>query len=181
MKGIILNITEQFLKDKFGEDVLHEVREKSTLSTQVHFSGPGTYPDSDWVALLSTTSDILNIPLKQLQVLLGQYAFMQLAERFPQFVVLYQHPKEFLLTVEHMIHIEVRKMYADSTPPRFIYVDSAPNELIITYYSERKLYSFMEGILKGVEAYYKIPFTQEQKIYTENGVEQCDYKLVFSA
>lgn len=179
MKGIILNITEQFLKEKFGEDLLAEVRNDSVLSTQTYFSGPGTYPDADWMELVHKASAILRMTVIELQISLGNFTFMQLAEKFPQFVTPYKHPKDFLLTVEHMIHVDVRKMYADSNPPRFLYADNSANELTITYISERKLYAFMEGILNGVQEYFKVPFMQEQFVYIEDGVEQCDFRLTF--
>jgi hypothetical protein len=110
---------------------------------------------------------------------LGFYSFFKLNEHYPRFATSFTHPKDFLMSVESIIHVEVRKLYKDSYLPTFIYKDPAPDKLIITYFSKRKLYSLMEGLINGVGAYFKTPIEQTHKIYTKDGKEYCDFELTF--
>ncbi len=111
---------------------------------------------------------------------LGCYTFYKLAERFPNFVEPYNHPKPFLKTVENVIHVEVRKLYQDTRLPTFQYAEPSDKELIITYYSERKFYAMMEGLIEGVADFFGVPIEQSQKIYEKNGKELCDFHLKFA-
>lgn len=179
MKGVIFNITENFITDKFGEDKLDEILESCKLETTTPFVGPGTYPDSDLMQIVAKASEILKIEPGELVKQLGQYAFFKLAERFPEYVTPYSHPKDFLKTVDGMIHVEVKKLYTDTQLPTFVYSEPSPNELTITYYSKRKLYAFMEGLINGVAEYFKHPIQQSHTIYQKDGVELADFKLSF--
>ena len=59
-----------------------------------------------------------------------------------------------LKTVDGVIHVEVRKLYDDTYLPVFQYQEPAEDQLIITYYSKRKLYPFMEGLIEGVSLHF---------------------------
>jgi hypothetical protein len=179
MKGIIFNITEKFIIDKFGEEKFDEIMGACILETSAPFVGPGTYPDSDLMQIIIKASERLNIEPFELVKQLGQYSFFKLAERFPDYVTPYSHPKDFLKTVDGMIHVEVKKLYTDTQLPTFDYSEPSANELIITYYSKRKLYAFMEGLINGVAEYFKHPIKQSHTIYQKDGVELADFKLIF--
>ena len=75
--------------------------------------------------------------------------------------------------------MEVRKLYQDSQLPVFQYSDPSKDELIITYFSKRKLYPFLEGMINGVSDFFKVGIIQTHKIYEKDGVELCDYYLKF--
>ena len=80
-----------------------------------------------------------------------------------------------------MIHLEVRKLYQDSKLPVFQYSDPSKDELIITYYSERKLYPFLEGMINGVSDHFGVAISQTNKVYQKDGVELCDFYLKFAS
>jgi hypothetical protein len=180
MKGIIFNIAEQYITDKYGADKYEAILENCSLATREPFVGPGTYPDEDLVEILVKSSASLNITVADLLKDLGFYSFAKLAGRHPGFLEGFTHPKDFLKTVDGIIHVEVRKLYQGSKLPVFQYAEPSENELIITYYSERKLYPFMEGLILGVERHFKVPIQLEHSIYQKDGSEFCDFHLRFS-
>lgn len=163
MKGIIFNITEAFLAENFGEDVCSEIMDSCPFLTKDPFVSPGTYPDEDLILLVNKASEKLKISIPAIQKNLGHFAFFKLIAAYPHFIEPFHHPKKFLLTVESVIHVEVRKLYRDSYLPTFSYVDPAPDRLIITYHSRRKLYSLMEGLIDGVGEYFNVPIKQTKK------------------
>lgn len=180
MKGIIFNIAEGFITDTFGEDSLEDIIANSDLETTEPFVGPGTYPDSDLIEIVKKSSEKFDMTVDEFMKELGCYTFDKLAERFPNFVEPYNHPKPFLKTVENVIHVEVRKLYQDTRLPTFQYAEPSDKELIITYYSERKFYALMEGLIEGVADYFGVPIEQSHKIYENNGKELCDFHLKFA-
>ena len=180
MKGIIFNITENYITENYGEDKLDEIIADCSLITKEPFVGPGTYPDDDLIEIITKASLKLEMTNAQFLKKLGHYTFPILASRFPNFVTPYNHPKEFLKTVESIIHVEVRKLYQGTRLPTFQYAEPANNELVITYHSKRKLYSFMEGLIDGVADHFNTPIEQSHKIYGKDGSEYCDFHIIFA-
>ncbi len=179
MKGIIFNIAESYLIETYGEEMFDEIIDECNLETIDPFVAPGTYPDSDLLEILVQTTKKVNITIDNLLKDLGRYAFFKLADRYPYFLEPYSSPKDFLLTVDDVIHVEVKKLYANSYLPTFQYQEPSENELIITYFSKRKLYPLMEGLINGVSDYFNKPIHQTHKIYQKNGNEFCDFHLNF--
>lgn len=179
MKGIIFNITEDFISDKWGEDTYDQIVTDLQLETKEPFVGPGTYPDEDMLMIIKNAIEVTRSEPQQFMKDLGFYSFFKLVAHSPQFAVPYTHPKDFLMSVETIIHVEVKKLYKDAYTPTFIYQDLAPDKLIITYFSKRRLYSLMEGLINGVGSYFKTPIQQTHTIYTKDGKEYCDFELTF--
>jgi len=180
MKGIIFNLLESYISETFGEEKYEQIIGQCQLKTTDPFVAPGTYPDEDLIEIVVNTSKVLNISVPDALKGFGRFAFPNLAEKFPFFVEPYHHPKPFLMSIENIIHVEVRKLFKDAYTPQFIYNDTAPNTLTITYNSKRKLYDFMAGLIDGVGAYFKMPIQQTHRIYQKNGEEVCDFELTFS-
>lgn len=180
MKGIIFNITESFLTDNYGEDKFDEIITACNLITQEPFVAPGTYPDEDLLEIVAKASVILGLTPAQFLKKLGHYTFLQLSTKYPVFVAPYKHPKDFLKTIEDIVHVEVRKLYKDTYLPTFQYSEPSDDSLIITYYSKRKLYKLMEGLIDGVAEHFKTPIEQQHSVYEKDGLEYCDFKLQFA-
>ncbi|NJB84344.1 hypothetical protein GGR26_000089 [Lewinella marina] len=164
-----------------GEDRMEHLVASSGLSTREPFVAPGTYPDEDFLKIVTHAAPELGCSHPEFMRQLGHFAFFKLAERYPVFVTPYDHPKEFLKTIEKVVHVEVKKLYTDTYLPTFVYAEPSEEELIITYYSKRKLYHMMEGLIAGVADYFNYTIEQSHNIYTKDGVEFCDFHLNFAA
>ncbi|THH35604.1 heme NO-binding domain-containing protein [Neolewinella litorea] len=179
MKGVMFNILEDFLEDRVGEERTERIFTASDISTREPFVAPGTYPDGDFLAIIGESIRELGCTQQDFMRQLGHFAFFKLVERYPVFVTPYQHPKDFLKTIEKVVHVEVKKLYTDTYLPTFVYEEPSEQELIITYYSKRKLYHMMEGLIGGVAEYFDYTIDQTHRIYTRDGVEFCDFHLNF--
>ncbi len=173
-------IAESFISETFSDEVYEEIIANCKLSTDGPFVAPGTYPDSDLIEIVVKSSEKLNMPVDEFLKKFGHYSFGKLAERHPNFLENYNHPKDFLLTIENVIHVEVRKLYHGTELPTFQYKEPNPRELIITYFSPRKLYALMEGLIDGVADHFGIATKQSHTIYEKDGNEFCDFHLVFA-
>ena len=181
MKGEIFNLFEEFVVENWGTEVYEEVYEAlySGLITKDPFVGPGTYPDSDFFAIVVKVAEKLNVPLDKAIHAFGKFCFPKLVSKMPRYVDNHVHPKTFLQTLHDVIHVEVKKVYRDATPPDFSYRDPAPNKLVMIYKSKRKLYDFVEGQVEGVSEYFKVPIAYTRKVISENGSDACEFELTF--
>ncbi|MFQ5586113.1 MAG: heme NO-binding domain-containing protein, partial [Thermodesulfobacteriota bacterium] len=121
MKGVIFNLLEQFIAENFGEEKYEEIVTECALKTGEPFVGPGTYPDEDLIAIVSRAVETLGIAPPEALHGFGRFCFPKLAEKFPDFVQPFKHPKPFMKTIDSVIHVEVKKLFKDAEPPRFIY------------------------------------------------------------
>lgn len=179
MKGIIFNLLEQFITETAGEEIYQTILDRCSLQTREPFVGPGTYPDEDLTALVKSTVTVLGISPPEALRRFGKFAFPKLAEHFPDFVSPHRHPKEFLKTVDSIIHVEVRKLYENAKVPSFLYRDPAPDRLVIEYRSDRRLCHFMEGLIEGVADHFRSPVGYRQTRCMLRGDEVCEFDLCF--
>lgn len=176
MKGVIFNSFEKFIIENFGEDAFDGILEETPMKTKDPFVGPGTYPDSDLLGMVMTASDHLQIPVEDAVKAFGKFLFGYLAAMTPKFVEIHDHPKDFLMTVEDVIHVEVRKLYDKAETPKFDYEELPENGLKIIYNSSRKMFTLMEGLIEGVGDYFGYEIEQNFKQIGNSG----HFSLAFS-
>jgi len=182
MKGEIFNLFEAFVTETFGQEQFELIFEAvhGKLSTQEPFVGPGTYPDTDFFAVVGEAISQLGVSLEEAAHAFGKYCFPKLAAKMPQYVEAHTHPKEFLLTLHDVIHVEVKKVFKDAAPPDFTYEEPSADKLIMIYRSKRKLYSFAEGLFEGVSNHFQVPIDVRRNIVSEENGE-CRFELTFGA
>lgn len=180
MKGVVLVIFEDFVVDGWGEEVFESLLDACPHVAAEPIVSPGTYPD-DWIV------DMLNVACRRLGVdaptalrAFGRFAFPELHRRFPVFAEQCTHPKEFLLSVHDLIHVEVRKLMVEARPPAFAYTDTGPDTLTMRYSSPRGLCFLMEGLLEGVGEHFGIAIEHAQQQCTHRGDETCSFLLRFA-
>ena len=180
MKGIIFNLLEQFISENWGDKVYEEILNECSLETKGPFVGPGGYPDSDLMAIVSKGVEKSGIALPELLRKFGRFCFPIMAEKFPDFVTPYKHPRDFLKAADSIIHLEIKKLWEDAKPPGFVFREPDSDRLIMEYRSERKLCKFMEGLIEGVGDYYNTPIQYRQTRCMLNGEDVCEFDLTFS-
>ncbi|MEM6960813.1 MAG: heme NO-binding domain-containing protein [Myxococcota bacterium] len=179
MKGVVFNLLEAFVVEGWGEETYERLISKCPLKTKEPFVGPGTYPDSDLLVIANAAARTLGISLDDALVAFGAYCFPKLAATLPAGLEGYDSAKGFLLDVDRVIHVEVRKLLPEAKTPKFTYEDPSPDQLYIRYESERKLCRFMEGLLDGVAAYFQIKIDHEQTCCVHQGAPHCLFALRF--
>ena len=179
MKGIIFNLFEDFVTENFGLEVWGDVLETANPQSGKVFIAPKTYPDEDFLSLVSATVQIKDIDLSITVKSFGKFAFDKLANRYKEFLTPHKSAKEFLLSMNSVIHVEIKKLFEGSEPPEFTYEDTAENKLTMHYSSKRKLCVLMEGFLEGVADYYGIRINYNQRRCMHKGDKECIFDLEF--
>lgn len=181
MKGVIFTIFEEFVVENFGEDVFEDLLDDCPHTAEEPFVGPKTYPDQWVVDLVTAACKRLSIEPDTALRAFGKYAFGGLIRRFPNFLEGVDHPRQLLLGVHDIIHVEVKKLMEGATPPNLFYdnVDGNPDELTVHYESERALCSLMEGLLEGSADHFGCTIEHEQTACMHRGDERCTFDLKF--
>lgn len=181
MKGVVFNLLEKFVCEYWGEDSYEELLKQCPLTTKDPFIGPGTYPDSDLIAIAQAAADMLQVPLDDALRDFGRFCFPHLLAKLPSLEDYQGNAKQFLTDANTIVHKEVKKLYPRAETPQFIPRDTGENSLQIEYHSSRRLCAFMEGLLYGVAEHFNTPMRFEQRQCMHHGHSHCSFDITFGA
>ena len=179
MKGIIFNLAQEVITDSYGEDTWDDLLERAGLEGS--YTSLGNYPDGELMALVAAAASALGRPAEHVVRDLGVGAIPLLAARYPGFFDGHASTLPFVLTLNEIIHAEVRKLYPDADLPTFEFEDTEGEELVLIYRSKRQLCSLAEGFLIGAAAHYGERASIDQPECMHHGADRCRIRCVFSA
>lgn len=177
MKGIIFNLLEELVRRERGDDTWEALLDVTGLDGV--FTSLGNYPDGRLFQLVGAASSALGQPPEAVLRWFGRSAIPLLAERYPHFFEDHRSTRDFLLTLNHIIHAEVRKLYPGADVPTFGFDTSSPDVLLIDYRSKRKLCSLAEGFVEGAADHYREQVTMDQSRCMNRGDDRCVLRLSF--
>ncbi len=180
MKGIIFNLLENLILEKFGDDLMEEIYADVNFSSEVPpFVGPETYPDSDLLAIIGYLSEKINLSPDKLVFEFGKYMFPVLADKYPVFFEGINEPIAFLKNVDGIIHVEVKKLFEGANPPSVLIEQISSNKAILTYISTRRLCKLVEGMLEGVASHFNQKVIYSHKQCLNDGADKCIFDIEF--
>ena len=180
MKGVVFVIFEDFVVENWGEETFEDLMDLCPHIASEPFVSPKTYPDNWMVDMLLAACGKLNVTPDVALRMFGKFAFSRLNQRVPVPAQDISHPLPFLISVHDVIHIEVRKMMDEASPPNFTYERPAPDQLIMHYHSKLQLCHLMEGLLEGVAEHFQVPIEYKQTSCTHRGDQNCVFWLQFA-
>ncbi len=175
MKGIVFNLMAEMVEEKFGLEVWDALLQ-ATQQDGV-FVSTEKYPDEKLFELVAAASEKSGIPANDLVKAFGEYMFPHFYQQNQNFFKPDMTLKEFLLTVDRVIHVEVRKLHPDASLPEFKYVDECDEELTMLYNSPRKLCMLAEGLIAGAATHFQTEYTLEHNECMHDGAEHCKLHL----
>ncbi len=154
MKGIIFTTFEAFVTDTFRADVYEDILDDTDLITTEPFVGPGTYPEADLIALVTTAVQKLGVSLDDALAAFGRYSFPKLAGAVPQLMEGLHDAREFFTKLESVIHTEVRKLDPEANPAQFRVEHTGDATMLLHYDSPLGLFALVGGFIDGVAEWY---------------------------
>jgi hypothetical protein len=88
--------------------------------------------------------------------------------------------RSFVLTLNQIIHAEVRKLYPGADVPDFDFDTSRDDVLVIGYQSARKLCALAEGFITGAATHFGEQAMIEQTACMHRGDDKCLIHCTFS-
>ncbi len=177
MKGIIFNLLEQVVTDEFGEATWDTLLDDAGVKGA--YTAVGSYPHEELFALVGAASKATGRPPDDLVRWFGRSALPLLYQRYPQFFDGHDNTRAFVLTLNDVIHPEVRKLFPGAYAPTFDVDDSGP-VVVLGYESHRGLCAFAEGLLEGAADHYGEQATIEQSACAKRGDPRCVLDVTFT-
>lgn len=178
MKGIVFNLLETLVVRDFGEDTWESLIESAGVSGA--YTSLGSYPDEDLFALVGAASEALALEPAEVTRWFGRSAMPLFAERYPTLFQDHRSALPFVLTLNDIIHPEVRKLYPGAIVPVFDFDTSNPAQLLMDYESPRKLCAFAEGLVQGAADHFEETVVIEQPLCMNRGDPHCRLAITFS-
>jgi len=178
LKGIIFNLVEEVVTAAYGEDTWDSLLDEAGVDGS--YTSLGSYPDEDLFRLVGAASKALGVEPDAVVRQLGEGALPLLVQRYPQFFEGHESTRPFLLTLNDIIHPEVKKLYPGAEVPDFDFDTSeGGGVLVIGYRSPRQLCALAEGLITGAARHYgeRVDVTQPECV--KHGAEKCLIRCVF--
>lgn len=178
MKGIIFNLLEDVVTQHYGADTWDDLLAAAQVDGA--FTSLGSYEDDKLLRLVHAAAQKLNLPPDTIVRWFGTHAIPLLVKKYPAFFHRHDNTRAFLLTLNSIIHPEVRKLYPGADVPDFDMDASASNVLVMGYYSKRKLCALAEGLITGAATHYGENVTIHHPTCIHRGDAICRLELSFT-
>ena len=177
MKGVVFNLFEQLIARDHGEETWDALLEATELAGV--YTSLGSYPDEDLMKLVGAAANQLDVPADDVVRWFGRNALPLFAGRYPQLFEPHDSTRSFVLTLNEIIHPEVRKLYPGADVPVFDFA-SRDGLLVMGYRSPRMMCAFAEGLLHGAADHYMERLTIEQPQCMKRGDDRCVLEISFA-
>ncbi len=171
MKGIVFNLLEQVVSDEYGEETWDALLAEAAPDGA--YTSVGSYPDEEFLGLVVAASKRTGIPIDDLVRWFGHKAVAHFHRLYPQFFTPHADTRSFVLTLNDIIHPEVRKLFPGADVPDFDFSQTGDDSLSLGYSSPRKLCSFAEGLIEGAAEQYGERVTMVQSQCMKRGDPKC--------
>lgn len=172
MHGIIFNELRKYANASFGDTTWEALLAASGLEGSVYLASR-SYPDEQVVAIVSAASKVTGIPAPELLEAFGLFIAPDLLGMFRSLIRPDWRTLDVLEKTEETIHKVVRLQYADAAPPYLQVARPAPDTVIITYTSPRRLCSIAKGIARGLAGHYRETVELEETRCMLRGAAEC--------
>lgn len=178
MKGIVFTSLGEMVEEKYGLETWNALLVRADLPSKGLYTAGGTYPDEELSSLILTLSELVKVEPSQLIETFGVYMFPVLAGKYPNFLE-QKNLKNFLKSIDKVIHLEVHKLYPDASLPSITYEDPAPDKLVLNYRSPRKLCALATGLIQGAATHFKTKVSIKQPKCMLKGEDHCRLEIFF--
>jgi heme-NO-binding protein len=180
VKGIVFNLLEEVVVQQYGQDTWEDLIDQAEAGGA--YTSLGNYTDEELVSLVTTAAAALGKTPAEVLRWFGQSAMPLLAARFPALFESHQSSRDFVLSVNKIIHPEVRKLYAGASCPFFHFQPAdAAGAMMMAYHSERKLCMLAQGFIEGAATHYRDSADVHHHQCMHNGDDKCVLEIRWAA
>lgn len=156
MKGLILTSFTGWVEATRGLVSCDELLGRVTpeLSTGGAYTSVGNYPSTELTALAEGLAEMEGTTPDAVMRAFGNAAFAQLGSLHPEWLEGMTDLYSLLSGIEPVIHVEVRKLYADSRPPLIRARREEDGTIYVDYESHRDLVALCHGLIEGAARHF---------------------------
>ena len=179
MKGVVFNLLEEVVTRKLGEATWEELLDATGLSGS--YTSLGNYPDEEIGKLVLAGAGVRKMSPAEVLRWFGREAMPLLAKHYPAFFAAHRGTRSFVLSVNSMIHPEVRKLYNGARCPVFRFEEAPDGALLMGYDSPRRLCALAHGFIEGAGNHFSEMVTVEHLSCMHRGDPKCLLSIRVSA
>lgn len=177
MKGVVFNMLERLVVRDHGEDTWDDLLDAASLDGA--YTSLGSYDDGDFFRLVAAASTAFDSPPDDIVRWFGRNALPEFAASYPDLFTPHSSAQTFVLTLNDIIHPQVRKLYPGADVPEFDFESAEASPLRMGYHSQRELCSFAEGLLEGAASHYGEAAVIAQPMCMKRGDDHCLFEITF--
>lgn len=171
MKGVVFNLLEEAVTRAFGSETWDDLLDEADLPGA--YTSLGNYSDEEIILLVSTAAAKLGKSNAEVLQWFGENAMPLLRERYPALFEGHVSARNFILSVNSIIHPEVRKLYAGANCPFFHFRESAEGTIVMGYESSRKMCDLAHGFVVGAATIYEEKVEITHHTCMNHGADKC--------
>lgn len=168
MKGIVFTEFLEMVEGQYGYAQVDQLIENADLPSQGVYTAVGTYEHQELVQLITNLSTDTSTPVPHLLKSFGKYLFGTFLRAYPGFFESAKTAFDFLESIEHHIHVEVRKLYPDAQLPNFATRRIGDKTLEMIYTSDRHMSDFALGLIEKTMEHYQEEASIEMEAQPDN-------------
>lgn len=177
MKGVVYTNLADMVESNYGLAMWQNILDTAKPASGGVYVATAQYPDEELVALVTAASELLDMPAPTLVRRFGQFLWQYFEANYSQFVTAHNNLFDFLVSVDSVIHTEVKKLYPNASTPDFQYDRAAPDQLIMYYRSPRKLCHLSVGLIEAAANYFQTIIRIEHPVCMHENADHCEIRV----
>jgi hypothetical protein len=163
VKGMIFTSFLYLVEERYGLEMVEEIIEEAAPASGGIYTTMGVYDHMELIEMIVVLSKKTDVSVPKVTKTFGMYLFAELIAAYPQWIEGMKSSFDMLQKVDGFIHVEVRKLYPDASPPAFKCSRYTDNTMELIYESPRCLGDVAEGLIQGCAAYYGEKLTVQRE------------------
>lgn len=177
MKGVILVVFEDFARGLFGRERWSKLREEAGVSEPL-FVPMDDYPDEQFISLVKATSSAAEKSVDEIIYDFGLFVIPEFVRMYEFFFKPHTSARELLLKMDEVHAVSTQTIFG-AKPPRFQCEKLSDGSLVVKYSSQRKMCSFLRGLIEGVARHYKERVKITERTCMKQGAPRCELAIDF--
>jgi hypothetical protein len=153
MHGSIFVLLKRFIENTYDYSTWIKLVEAAGLE-QATYEMWEMYPTRELLALVHAASELSGEPVYNLMEKYGEFLVPDLLMVYKKYVNPQWRTYDMLLHTENSMHGAVKREDNRTNPPMLLVTKVGSKQLIVDYYSKRKMSGIAVGIIKGIAKHY---------------------------
>lgn len=153
MHGSIFALLKRFVESTYDYSTWIKLLQAAGLEG-TPFQMHEMYPTRELFAIVNKASEATGIPMYDLMEQFGEFLVPDLLLIYSKYVNPSWRTYEMLLHTECSMHSAVKQLDDRTNPPMLLVTKKGKRQLIVNYYSRRRMSGVAVGIIKGIAKYY---------------------------
>lgn len=179
MYGVIFDFLRDYVIEKHGGKPTWEALLAANGYGYKIFFPVTEYPDEEIVALASTASEALEVPLPDVLEDFGSFVGTKLLSFYSMYVKDSSWKTfELIENAGGCIHHAIHQHNPKRKPPSITAKRENDDLLVIRYQSDRKMCAVVRGVVRGLGDHFKEKFVIEETQCMHHGAKECIFNII---